>query len=972
MTVKTQPSSPTQTCVVGNGTGTVASANVINIAVTCSSNTYAITVTVSGIAERNEDSLIISYTDDSAAPGFQWSIGSDPFFKFSTQGTRLQNEALRSGASYSLIVVHQPGVQTCVVANGSGTVASANVNITVTCSTNTYAITAAVSGLVGSGLILQNNGANDLSFTTNGTFTISSAASSGSAYGVTVKTQPSSPTQTCVVGNGTGTVASANVVVSVTCTTGLPIITAHPASKSIYEAQSASFSVTASDVNSAIRFQWTKNGSNIPGATSSSYTLTAATLSDNAATIAVAVTGEGGTATSVAAVLTVLPAAPSIATAPSAQSAISGGSVTFYVTAAGLPPYAYQWLKNGAVITGANSATYTEPTTVSDSGKLYSVTVTNSIGSVISATARLTVTASALADLKISEVSYCYLTSVSCWFEIYNPTASSVNLNGYSVKSSTCTISNCSAYGSSTFTLPSFTLAPGAYVILSGNTSQLTDTSLQNILLLNGTTVPSWKGSFGFIEILKAGATVDYVALSTPTTNPSGPTTAAGWTGENVSLMPVGAGTTYGTSIVRPYPRTADTDTNSASDWILVNYVTPAGRNDIGSDSADADDDGIPDSAETAGGTLGGLDLYAMGARENQKDIFIEVDQMVSSDLRLIPRREALQKVVEAFSARNIKVHFDAGNAFALAFSPADFSLGQGSNVVPYEKCVSMDASTCTQNSTFRKTVYDWKNDYMDLRRRSVFHYLLFGSTQNADGTSGPSGRAELPGNDIVVTLGEFSGLTSALLINYQAATVMHELGHNLNLHHGGDEELNYKPNYFSIMNYTYQLSGLEPDPKSMTAYQRWRVGGPGGGGLDRCALVASPCGDPANFLISYSDGSGGALNEMSLLESENIGRGINVGAYADWNLSGSLTVAPQQIDLSADNQKTVLHDYNDWANIRLSSRSVDSNSGASLARSNDSLLWPISRLYDPISNDRQPVAEEYPIFNQTNDAPIH
>ena len=42
-----------------------------------------------------------------------------------------------------------------------------------------------------------------------------------------------------------------------------------------------------------------------------------------------------------------------------------------------------------------------------------------------------------------------------------------------------------------------------------------------------------------------------------------------------------------------------------------------------------------------------------------------------------------------------------------------------------------------------------------------------------------------------------------------QAGTLMHELGHNLGLRHGGDDHTKYKPNYLSVMNYAFQLTGL-------------------------------------------------------------------------------------------------------------------------------------------------------------------
>jgi hypothetical protein len=76
-------------------------------------------------------------------------------------GRCLPSHGLTSGAAYSVTVLAQPTnpSQTCAVTSGgSGTVASANVaNVVVTCVTNTYTISGTVSGLGGTGLVLQNN-----------------------------------------------------------------------------------------------------------------------------------------------------------------------------------------------------------------------------------------------------------------------------------------------------------------------------------------------------------------------------------------------------------------------------------------------------------------------------------------------------------------------------------------------------------------------------------------------------------------------------------------------------------------------------------------------------------------------------------------------------------------------------------------------------------------------------------------------
>ena len=78
---------------------------------------------------------------------------------------------------------------------------------------STYTIGGTVTGLPsGSGLVLQNNAGDDLAVCTDCTFTFTAALANGAAYAVTVKTQPSSPAQNCVVvGNGSGTVDGANV-----------------------------------------------------------------------------------------------------------------------------------------------------------------------------------------------------------------------------------------------------------------------------------------------------------------------------------------------------------------------------------------------------------------------------------------------------------------------------------------------------------------------------------------------------------------------------------------------------------------------------------------------------------------------------------------------------------------------------------------------------------------------------------------
>lgn len=83
-----------------------------------------------------------------------------------------------------------------------------------------YTVGGVVSGLTGTGLVLQINGSGGLPIVSNGSFTFSSALQSGATYSVTVSSQPTSPNQTCTAGNNAGTITNSNITdVSVVCST---------------------------------------------------------------------------------------------------------------------------------------------------------------------------------------------------------------------------------------------------------------------------------------------------------------------------------------------------------------------------------------------------------------------------------------------------------------------------------------------------------------------------------------------------------------------------------------------------------------------------------------------------------------------------------------------------------------------------------------------------------------------------------
>ncbi len=199
VTVKTQPAG--QTCSVTNGTGTVAGANVGNVSISCAAS-YTIGGTITGL---NGTVLI-------QAPG---TNGLSTYLN----GPFTLLPAVLDGTAYSVTIGSQPANQTCIIANGTGTVSGANVtNVSITCSTNTYFLGGTVSGLAGGTLVLQNNGGDDRSLTTNDPFSFVTKMAVSAAYDVTVKTQPSG--QFCSVFNGAGIMPAADVTnISVTCST---------------------------------------------------------------------------------------------------------------------------------------------------------------------------------------------------------------------------------------------------------------------------------------------------------------------------------------------------------------------------------------------------------------------------------------------------------------------------------------------------------------------------------------------------------------------------------------------------------------------------------------------------------------------------------------------------------------------------------------------------------------------------------
>jgi len=216
VTVLTQPAN--QSCVVmsGTGTGTVGTAAVTSVVVACTTPSFTVGGTLSGLAGGNTIVL-----EDNG--GNSLMVGANGPFTFST--------SVASGLPYAVTIGTQPSTQTCTVSAGSGTVGSGNVtSVLVNCAAGSVTVGGTIAGLAsGDTVALQDNGGASYFLTSNGAFVFPTPVTTGTAYAVTINGQPLG--ETCAVTNGSGTAGASNITtVSITCAplvagtiTGLPV-----------------------------------------------------------------------------------------------------------------------------------------------------------------------------------------------------------------------------------------------------------------------------------------------------------------------------------------------------------------------------------------------------------------------------------------------------------------------------------------------------------------------------------------------------------------------------------------------------------------------------------------------------------------------------------------------------------------------------------------------------------------------------
>jgi len=361
-----------------------------------------------------------------------------------------------------------------------------------------------------------------------------------------------------------------------------------------------------------------------------------------------------------------------------------------------------------------------------------------------------------------------------------------------------------------------------------------------------------------------------------------------------------------------------------------LDYLTNLREYHEGTDphNGDTDSDALKDGWEVDGIDINGdstieLDLPAMGADPLHKDIFVEIDYMIDPGICIFgfcafghshtPKAEALKKIIDAFANApvnnpdgdtGIRLHVDAGSP-SIMNPVTNATWGALSRSEPLTHTASLGSKT--PNGDYSWSDFDTiKNQHFSANRSPAFHYCIFAHNLGGFGSTSGISRG-IPAGDFIVSLGSWSN--SVGTVNEQAGTFMHELGHNLSLRHGGDNHENWKPNFLSIMNYSFQTRGL-------------RING-NDGNMDY-SIMDLPNLVENNLNESLGLGADASMNSYGTIFFSGGQQIVNkINDPIDWNNNGLSNEVSVNVDINRDGSQSTLTSYDDWDNLVFNGGSI-------------------------------------------------
>ena len=341
-------------------------------------------------------------------------------------------------------------------------------------------------------------------------------------------------------------------------------------------------------------------------------------------------------------------------------------------------------------------------------------------------------------------------------------------------------------------------------------------------------------------------------------------------------------------------------------------------------------------------------------ANPNHKDLFVEVgwmDNHQPDPLALSQQNSVasvgVQSVREAFGAAPVS-NPDNTNGISLHIQvdkqPVTFLNSTGSTMTSHVTNVAL--TPCTAPASLAPSPAD-AADYDAIKAtnfgrfdaaslptanavramRLAVRYVLFAHNLVGvpSGGSNSSGCSEVGGDDAVVSLGSFTttivnGISHPRgITDEQAGTFMHEFGHLLGLQHGGEDGVNNKPNYRSVMSYSRQFDG-NPITGRRLDYSRSEVDLTEGT-LNECFGVGSDStlgpivGFPTADQIAFGPGAWSVVTPSQATVSSPCTAGQLPINWNRQNSQGKVYQNPTSADINSDGVNTILLGSNDWVN---------------------------------------------------------